>query len=408
MMDDDITPSHKRPKNVSSPPTASDVVIAVGQTSPTTTTKTAITNLLDVMDTHSLLRNITPYLPNEDLMNFALTSKRTNQTIPRAIAYENRAPGTIVPVVHMNPSRHTNSYGRFEQLVQQLQRRRITNPRVFQHYQHASMMDYPEFRLSDWDDIHSQYQQFDNLMKDIKPSGPRMQRITSLDFCFSTAATAPSNNYGEIFVLYTLSHLLPSLREVNFTNTLVNGNALYQFFKNCPSLEKITYCNGRSVTAGLILERSVTAGLIVSPDCLCGIYLDGGGMGSANNLKELILDNSMLCTHPNQLDAMQNVENTADDTEEEERNGTDSVASTFMFHHCSSQVLERISLRNTQVRVVGQTGTNRTSTDTAIPQQVLLKFIRNAPPTLRWFRSNLTKANIDIVQHEHPNIEFVR
>ena len=109
---------------------------------------------------------------------------------------------------------------------------------------------------------------------------------------------------------------------------------------------------------------------------------------------------------------MRNVENTVDDETsvdtEEERNGTASVASTFIFHHYSSQVLERISLHNTQLRVVGRTGTNRKSIYTAIPQQVLLKFIRNAPPTLRWFRSNLTKANIDIVQHEHPNIEFVR
>ena len=115
---------------------------------------------------------------------------------------------------------------------------RVRDPNLLEHYQHTSMMDYPEFRLSDWDDIHSQYQQYDNLVKDIKPSGPRMQRITSLDFSFSTAATAPSNNYGEIFGLYTLSHLLPSLREVYLKNTIVSNCIVGTFFRNCSCLNK--------------------------------------------------------------------------------------------------------------------------------------------------------------------------
>ena len=41
----------------------------------------------------------------------------------------------------------------------------------------------------------------------------------------------------------------------------------------------------------------------------------------------------------------------------------------------------------------------------AIPQTALLKFIRDAPTTLRWFRSNLTQANIEMFHHERPQIE---
>ena len=42
-----------------------------------------------------------------------------------------------------------------------------------------------------------------------------------------------------------------------------------------------------------------------------------------------------------------------------------------------------------------------------IPQNVWIKCIRNAPTTLRWFRSELTPENIKIVHHERPEIECV-
>ena len=58
-----------------------------------------------------------------------------------------RAPGTILPVVCMSPN---HKFGQRQQLlVAQFQRRRRTDhPNVLQTKQHASLMDYPEFRLS--------------------------------------------------------------------------------------------------------------------------------------------------------------------------------------------------------------------------------------------------------------------
>ena len=59
---------------------------AIGQTT------TPGTNLLDLMNPlllkHHLVR------ANEDLMQVALVSKRTNDIIPCATTYKNRAPGT--------------------------------------------------------------------------------------------------------------------------------------------------------------------------------------------------------------------------------------------------------------------------------------------------------------------------
>ena len=42
-----------------------------------------------------------------------------------------------------------------------------------------------------------------------------------------------------------------------------------------------------------------------------------------------------------------------------------------------------------------------------IPQNALIKFVRNAPVSLLWFRSDLSRANIEMLQKERPGIEFL-
>lgn len=56
-------------------------------------------------------------------------------------------PRQIIPVLHTSPSTTENSeeysggLGRLNQLVHQLQQHCVRDPNLFQHYQHASMMD---------------------------------------------------------------------------------------------------------------------------------------------------------------------------------------------------------------------------------------------------------------------------
>ena len=78
------------------------------------------------------------------------------------------------------------------------------------------------------------------------------------------------------------------------------------------------------------------------------------------------------------------------------------VSDVFIFHKCSSKVLERVSIRN----VTCYCGTEEIPL-IDISQNALIKFIRKAPITLRWFRSNLTTQNIEMLQRERPDIEFV-
>ena len=94
-------------------------------------------------------------------------------------------------------------------------------------------------------------------------------------------------------------------------------------------------------------------------------------------------------------------------------NEVNNEATIFLFYKCCSKVLERVSLRNThftmvQPRIVVPWEIRFSRHPRyAIPQKALIKFIRNAPTTLRWFRSNLTTENIKMLQHERPEIEFV-
>ena len=68
------------------------------------------------------------------------------------------------------------------------------------------------------------------------------------------------------------------------------------------------------------------------------------------------------------------------------------------FSNCRySKALERASIRN------AKWGTN--DTFNAVPQNVLIEFVRNTPPLIRWFRSDLTQDNMSILRLERPEID---
>jgi hypothetical protein len=72
----------------------------------------------------------------------------------------------------------------------------------------------------------------------------------------------------------------------------------------------------------------------------------------------------------------------------------------FIFHYCS-KTLERVSIRNAKYSTFNH------NYGVCVPQSALVKFIRNGPPTLRWFRSDLSKENITMLQNERPEIKFL-
>ena len=154
-------------------------------------------------------------------------------------------------------------------MQQQLQDRSDHDPNsLLQRYQHASMTDYHKikFNISEGFPTHDKYRA---LVHQITANGPRIEGITSLDFC---VPKNPTHYRSESNVWQTLPYLFPSLREIDLTNTVAdNMRVVRAFFKNCRRLEKITYLNK---------ERH------------CRLDLNGSDMKRGKNLKEIYMDNS--------------------------------------------------------------------------------------------------------------------
>ena len=77
----------------------------------------------------------------------------------------------------------------------------------------------------------------------------------------------------------------------------------------------------------------------------------------------------------------------------------------------NNNVLERVSIKN----AVFVKWEEYMHTGSLVPsrfamknyQNMLIKFVRKAPSSLQWFRSDLTQGNIDMLQSERPGIELV-
>jgi hypothetical protein len=192
----------------------------------------------------------------------------------------------------------------------------------------------------------------------------RMEGIVSLDISLLSSIMYNCNPRSLLNALSGF-HLFPNLREINLSNAAIFNYVLHNFSNNCPQLEKVTWNN-------INRQRSC-------------IHLDGIEMRSSDNLKEIIMDGSDFFYRTDQDSMLSNLENHID---------------KFIFHCCRSKALERVSIRNAK-------WFNHNLIINLVPQNVLLKFVRNAPSSLRWFRSDLTQENMDMLRLERPEIELL-
>ena len=187
------------------------------------------------------------------------------------------------------------------------------------------------------------------------------------------------NHYWKFF-----SKMFPKLRELNVSDSECNRGNLRQmrfyfgsflFLRNCPYLTKIiTQTKDRELL-------------------WCGGNIDEKWA----SLTEIFIDDHIFVFKPNQY--------------EEHR----ETLQFLNYYSSSYRVLERLSIRNAHYYVddtpLAQAGIHpyprKKSIGEKIPQDDLVKFVRNAPPALKWFRSDLSQENIRMLKIEKPNIEFV-
>jgi len=104
-------------------------------------------------------------------------------------------------------------------------------------------------------------------------------------------------------------------------------------------------------------------------------------MRSSNNLKEIYFGKDRFCF--NNLSVSK------------EMMDLNNHPNKFLFYNCC-KVLERVSIQKAALDV---------GCDTDCTQNSIVKFVQNAPHTLKWFGSDLTPENIEMLRSERLDIK---
>jgi len=328
---------------------ASTPVPAAAAAQTTTTTATLVSMLIRLPISIRLF--IMNYLggTQQELVNLTLLSKGNNEDCKR--------PGIdwdITPVFYLSPFKQDggNTMNFIRKLHQYQQDDDIN--RKIQRYRRLVVHKVNDFHMFSGEDIEV-----------IRRNNIRMDEITSLDLSYPTPPTTVVYNSWPI----AISYIVPNVLELDFSNMGAACSILNIYSKNCPRLEKITW------------NRIPVTGYM---------HLDGSHFRFATHLKAIIMDNSIF--YPG--------------TQQEIMRWSDvkNHPSIFLFDELcnnrnSKSVLERLSIKNGKYLHRGCL--------ISISQNALIKFVRNAPPTLKWFRSDLTNVKIKMLHKERPDIEFV-
>jgi hypothetical protein len=191
-----------------------------------------------------------------------------------------------------------------------------------------------------------------------------LERVLAIDLQSLGKIHLPAHS-----LVYQLPHYLSNLRTLNISNTDVHHGLLVGISENCPHLEKVTWNNQAN-----------------------SVYLNGGFLKNASNVKELYMDNAIFPNLYQEKEKMSNLDNP-------------KYSNDFIFQHCH-KTLQSVSIRNLKFQCHNRHKICNTTT-VVVPQNALIKFVLNAPKSLRWFRSDLTEANIVMLRRIRPGIAFV-
>jgi hypothetical protein len=281
----------------------------------------------------------------DELINLTLVSKQMYEDCKR--------PGIewkIIPRIEISALQQEGG-GSTRTLLQILSHNQ-TNKKL-DRYRHMRINDVRKFG-----NLNLSYNEMNNITKDV-----RIEGILSLDISLPYQSTI---TYICKSLPNALPEILTKLRELDFSNTSLSGVTLYKYSQNC-RLEKITWYN--------IAKYS-------------DVSLNGWDMQPAKNLKEIYMDSSFFCYYNTQKEVYLNLNDS-------------TLNKYFIFYQCCKS-LERVSIKNAKYVM------NRyvRSPPEIIPQNALIKFVRNVP-SLRWFRSDLTQENMDMLRLERPDIELL-
>ena len=330
------------------------------------------------MPTTALIR-VFNYLTHDELLNVSAVSKfehsllfggrvgdndnDTNTTVTDGDDNNGRVvmgPGIetqIIPRIEFRPPNLEETV-LVNPMIDKMIQRRLRNAIVFQRYRVLKIFDFDQFRhIWDWEEWAT---------RNKKP----FLGIISLDISVSHYVYIVDRDVRE--ALFWIVLFLPKLRSINLSNIGVDSNVLLRILEECPHLVSITW-NGFNWDDSMNL-------------------INGFVMQDFHYLKELYMDDCVFNAYNFVVET-----SISFDTAENPNN--------FLFGRCN-QSLERVSTKN--ARYWKCLHPIRTDQDPpCLPQTTLMKFIRRAPPSLQWFRSDLSQENIEVLRLERPGIEFV-
>jgi len=296
-----------------------------------------------------VLRNptISPfsYLDTKSIMIVSTLNKQS-----RAIV---RGPGfedLFRPSLFLSTSKdRENNHGRSVQLLQQLYR----NREKLQQYLDATIVDFNNFHGNGLDRNTTSMGSFSHLLKGIETL------TISSD---SPLLTQHSPNRQDSSLYYYLPDIMPNIQQLTFTGAHTDLSYLLNLCKKWPLLTKLTFND-----LGTVSFWSKVF---------------------SENLQELSMDDARFNFFEEPTERF--------------------FCEYFWTGIRSLPLLERLSLRNvTYFRTDIYHLSEKPTTVLPIPQQELMRVVRNAPPSLKWFRSDLTLDNITMLKKERPGIEFV-
>ena len=283
----------------------------------------------------------------DELMNLTLVSKRFCKIM--STHEENGTKKWTLTLFVLSPNENNEDEGRTLNFIHNM------NQYKRDEDTHKKLQRYSIFKVENME-------QFDDIPVDKNMNGMEMKGIRSLEMSSLPSVTMVSMSDS---LPRFLSCMMPNLHELKLFHTNFHASILDLFFTLCRRLEKITWTN-------------------INSDAI--FLLDGSDMEYARNLKEINMDDSNFHIWLGEDTAMSDLDN---------------QPTIFLFHKCGSTVLERVSIRNAKCHKYNN------NTFRSVSQNMLVKFIRNAPATLKWFRSDLTQVNIEMLTKERPGIQLL-
>jgi hypothetical protein len=365
---------------------------------------------------------ISSFLDNCSRINLLLTSKKMkNQYYAHRNNNNNDDGMKIVPTMYINPSRNEgNGRNMF-----------VTNWRAkYRNRNNNGLNDrLPSFTRMVVNDLN-EYNQYDYAFEMLQH---RIEEDCPMEFIQDLDLSSLPDSADDVCANFpcNLSVLVPNILHLNLSNTKFNNIIVQQrerrergadmkyrneilevYTQHCNRLEKITWNNNYDYDTRH--THRYEKGCIQ----LNGYEMRGGN--NAHHLSNIEMNDCIFVVLSNDrreqilpelfTPTVSIVENDAEndaDNEVEDDGRFHPIADLnnhndiFMFHYCCNG-LERVSIKNARYRDYAE-GQEMIR---LLPQKVLIKFVRNAP-RLRYFRSDLTQANIMMLRMEKPEIEFV-